>query len=450
MTRDPDSDDRSAGQPVPLEARSSRVSVAGPVAPSKRILTLDVLRGVALLGILIVNTAVFFAPLSWMMIADSVWTDGADRVASFAMSWLAHGKFYTLFSMLFGLGMWLQLRRAMERAAAPAPPWEPPGEVGYASVAASGGSGAFVWLYVRRLGVLLAIGLAHGLLLWFGDILATYAVCGVALLVLRFAPDRWLLVIGAGLLLLSLLPTAAFTLLALLTGGMGDAMEAFRQAGESELAAYRSASLGVIQQQRLRDWMLTSTYMLFVTPTVLAMFSLGLVIGRRRLIEDAAKHLRLWRMLALIGLPVGLLFNFGHAMLTSMVELTPTSLVGHVLLTIGAPLLMLGYVACVVLLMQVGTVRRLAAPIAAAGRMALSNYLLQSVVCTTLSYGYGLGLMGHLGPAQWMGVALLLFAIQCPLSMLWLRFFRFGPAEWLWRTLTYGRIQPLLRPAEAV
>ena len=123
--------------------------------------------------------------------------------------------------------------------------------------------------------------------------------------------------------------------------------------------------------------------------------------------------------------------------------LFPARLLAPVWFDVGVPGLCFFYVSTFVLALQREAWRRRLAPLAAVGRMALSNYLLQSLVCTTIFYSYRLGLYGQVGPALGLALTALIFTLQIPLSMWWLRRFRFGPAEWLWRTLTYGKLQPM-------
>jgi uncharacterized protein len=145
------------------------------------------------------------------------------------------------------------------------------------------------------------------------------------------------------------------------------------------------------------------------------------------------------------GLGLGLPLNLLHAVISETTSRTEPTLLEAVSVTawaIGAPLLALGYAAGLTVLAQRADWRRRLMPMAAAGRMALSNYLMQSLVCTFIFYGYGLGLFGQIGAAAGLLLTIVIYAIQLPLSVWWLRRFRFGPAEWLWRTLTYGRRQP--------
>lgn len=167
-----------------------------------------------------------------------------------------------------------------------------------------------------------------------------------------------------------------------------------------------------------------------------------------RVFEEVDTHLRFWRRLLLFLLPIGLAINIGWAslgydMANSTTAFDPVFLVGMMLLALGGPALSLSYVGGVVMLYRNPAMARLLAPFAAVGRLALTNYLIHSIVMTTIFYGYGLGLLGSVGVAEGVFIGILLYALQVPFSRWWLKRFRFGPFEWLWRSLTYGRLQPI-------
>jgi uncharacterized protein len=273
---------------------------------------------------------------------------------------------------------------------------------------------------------------------------------------------RTLLVWAAILLLLPILLTGALIGVTML-GGATPEGQAMMQEMESQnltlfegFAAeanrvYALGSYGEQVRQRLVD--LAFTYIgtgMQMFPLVLAMFLLGLYAGKRRLFQEVERHLPLARRALtwglIIGLPLNLFFAFNYDAFRS---LTPTvwSITGTVAFAIGAPALSMAYVAGMTLLMQRAAWQRRLAPIASVGRMALTNYLLQTVICTTIFYSYGLGLFGQVGPAAGILLTVAIYALQIPFSVWWLRRFRYGPMEWLWRTLTYARAQPMRLPA---
>ena len=390
----------------------------GPVLRQERIEAIDILRGVAILGILIVNMQLFSLPEG----------SAGGGPAQLLIYFFALEKFKALFSFLFGLGLAVQMMRADARGAQLLP------------------------LYARRLGVLFLIGIAHFLLVWDGDILHDYALLAVVLLLFRRASPKTLLV-GAGallaipILLYSLTTYSAIThrVSAPLMSWISYETEPQDQAtSDANGRIYSSGTYG--QQIRLRASELPGD----LTPDtddayVLALFLLGLYAGRRRILHDVPAHLPLIRRVQRWGLAIGIAGNVVFAVAGSF-DPSPTSVaenVGRLCLVVAAPALMLFYAATIVLLTQREVWRRRLAPLAAVGRTALSNYLLQSLICTTIFYSYGLALFGKVGPSLGLLLTVTIFSIQIPMSVWWLKRFQFGPVEWLWRSLTYWQRQPM-------
>ncbi len=407
------------------------VSVMGPVPAKARIETLDVLRGFAIFGILLVNMEAYNSPFLYLDTAgEQWWTGTADRVAQYLIFYLARGKFVSMLSFLFGLGFALQLLRAEARGTAIFP------------------------VYRRRLLALLLFGVAHSFLLWAGDILARYAVLGFLLLFfVRLKPKAVLLAAlvvytyhfgGWGL--------AEWRALGSSSGresevarAVADTQEQARFQVENSVRAYRDGSFAAITAQRAVDTFIVIVFdWLRSAPLLLAYFLLGLYVGRRRWFEEITARLPLFRQVWKWGLLLGVSVHALAFLVWAMeLPLFPARLLAPVWWDVGVPGLCFFYVSTLVLALQREAWRRRLAPLAAVGRMALSNYLLQSVICTTIFYSYGLGLYGKVGPALGLALTVLIFALQIPLSMWWIRRFRFGPAEWLWRTLTYGKLQPM-------
>lgn len=389
---------------------------------------MDVLRGFALLGILLINIVAFKAPGGSTILRFE--GGPLDQLVVRALILLVESKFFTLFSFLFGLGFGVQLLRARARG-------EP-----------------FVPRFARRLLVLALFGVLHVVLLWEGDILLLYALVGLLLIPFRDASLPTLLRWAGWLLIV---PVALFALLfAALelsraspesARALQEADAAFldevRQGRATALDLYGNGSYGEVLVARVESYGLTSVLLLSRVPSVLAMFLLGLYVGKRRVLERLDDHLVLVRRVRAWGLGLGLsaslLVTLGNATLppiSSLVALFFNQ-------ALAGPLLVMGYAATLVLLLRGSAWRRRLRPLAATGRMALTNYLLQSLVCTLLFYGYGLGLAESVGPGVGVLVAAGIYAAQAVFSGWWLRRFRFGPAEWLWRSLTYGRAQPM-------
>lgn len=413
---------------------------ARPVDAGERVVLLDTLRGFALCGVFMANVFLWF---SGRMFSSPAQMEAAQKNASWLDTAINHafgplisGRFITLFSFLFGLGFAVQLGRAERRGTSVIP------------------------VYTRRLGVGLGLGLAHLFLLFQGDIVSTYALLGFTLLLFYKRSDRTLLIWAAVLIFLGpVLWNTAMRLPQLLS--LPGAAEAAKAANERS-AALRAQVLEAFSHGSWLDtvrvgaeyyagdlFKMLSTFL----PVIVGRFLLGLWAGRRRLFHDAPQHLPFFRRLLKWSLGLGLLASAVGVIagqLFSRKIINPQELPW--LPFILGPMRHLGelgmaaaYVSTLTLLFQRDAWRRLLMVLAPVGQMALTNYLLESVLGTLLFYGYGLGLMGKLGSAAQIAVALAIFALQIVLSHLWLARFRFGPAEWVWRSLTYGKAQPLRR-----
>lgn len=390
-----------------------------PVQPSDRLIAIDALRGLAVFGILVVNILFFAVPIPW--ISSAHWTGLADRIAMFVIEVFFTAKFYTTFALLFGFGFGLQLLRA-ERADRP-----------------------FVRTYVRRILFLLLIGILHASLIWYGDILHVYALLGLLLIPFRKLAAA---AIAPIMLIAVFVPIGLFFLAALavsMTGNPGaSGFDSFFRTTEV-IQTYASGGWSEIHRQRLSDWMYLEAAALFFWPTLFAMFLGGMLLSRTDVASRPTDYRRPLRIAALAGFSIGIPLNVLAWWLqqgANPVELSWRTAWHQAILAGGATVLAIGY-GSVVLLMS--SRPKLLAPFAAAGRMALTNYLLQSVIGTLIFYSYGLGLFGALGPAVLLPMALGIFAVQVPLSLLWLERFRYGPVEWLWRGATYGRLPGLRR-----
>jgi len=415
------------------ESAPQTSSPAEPVGGEERLFTLDVLRGVALLGILLVNVAVFFGPVVYVLpsLRPPAGLTPADQVVEWLVAFFATTKFYNLFSFLFGVGFALQLGRAEGRGA----------DVNR--------------LFVRRYMALLGIGLVHAFLVWSGDILVTYALIGFVLLACRRL-SRTAIFIVAGVLfgstaLIGLAGIATFEGVRLLPEGRefmkrfdAQAVEVVRPFVAQELRAYGRGDFGTVMGIRALESALGLLNVLGIGPLILAMFLLGLEAGRANVLGDVPRFRPLLRRVLAWGLLLGVPCNLFCAWALNNGGVLTGACALVVLTGLGGPAFCFVYAAALALLLERPAARRFFSPVGAAGRMALSNYLFQSLVCTTLAYGYGVGLFGRVRPAETLGIALAVYAMQLPLSVLWLRFFRFGPVEWLWRSLTYGHRPPLL------
>jgi uncharacterized protein len=416
------SETMSAG---PHPAASS--PVIGPVRRQERIDSIDILRGVAILGILIVNMTMrgFSVPEGLPM--RELWPNMVDRTVETLILFFADQQFITLFAFLFGLGLAGQMMRAEGRGA------------------------RFLPLYLRRLCVLWLIGMAHFLLLWDGDILHAYAQDGFILLLFLRRSLKTLLV-WAGILLCLPLLLFGFTTRHALTGqvnpyvmkwiqyeDLGEDQQTIEEARRiysggsyAEMIKFRASGLGELLPGSEDAYILVG-------------FLLGLYAGRRGIFHDVSAHLPFIRRVQRWGLMIGVTGSTAFVVGGSF-EPSPTSVmqnVGRMCLVFAAPAMSFFYASTIILLTQDEDWRRRLAPLAAVGRMALSNYLLQSLICSMIFYGYGLALFCKVRPSLCLLLTIIIWLIQIPLSVWWLRRFQFGPIEWLWRSLTYGQCPPM-------
>jgi len=398
-----------------------------PTAANQRIQILDVLRGTAIFGILAVNMPLMNAPLTAMLTSLTLWPALPDRIMRFIIYLFFEGKFYTLFSLLFGYGFWLFINKA--------------GDAGRPVLA----------LYRRRLFILLFIGILHLVLLWAGDILIFYALFGFLLILFRKASDKKIRRWAIGLILVPIVLTFIMVLLFSLAGLNPEAaaqVQASLEAQENHLNSqimaaievYAGGSFAEIIGMRLVEWLTLLPGLLFFYPNVLAMFLLGLLAARHEVLAKTEEFrpcfVKVLRWGLLIGLPANLVYAWS-AFSVSPGSPTWTGFLGMLCIGFGAPALALAYVSGLILLFQRGRLRSLFGRLAAVGRLALSNYLLHSLIAALLYHAYGLGWFGRVSIWQGFLITLAVFSTQLILSPLWLRRFRFGPAEWLWRALTY-------------
>jgi uncharacterized protein len=418
----------------------SNTTLLTPVAADERIEAMDVLRGFALLGILLMNIEAFVGPLFAAITGLDPSLEGADRVADALIYILVQGKFYTLFSLLFGMGFAVMIARAHAAGR------------------------AFVPVYLRRTLALLVIGLAHALLVWSGDILTVYALIALVLLLFRKTPQSRLPKWGIALYLLPVAMMLAMGMFSTLAQADPEATASFNasfaeqgrmmdEALEAQRLAYGSGSYAEAVAQRGQDLKFFLGHVGMVMGwQILGLFLLGAWFVRSGAIARPAEFPRLYARLRWVALPAGLAMVLASFALMPTMDFARMDMVVGVasaLAMAGSLLMCLGYAAWLVRGLQSPRWAGVLGLLAPAGRMALTNYLAQSVVCTLVFYGYGLGYFEQLPRAWQVPFVLALFALQVAFSHWWLARFRYGPAEWLWRTATYGRLPPMRRPVIA-
>ncbi|KPL12796.1 MAG: hypothetical protein AMS26_16285 [Bacteroides sp. SM23_62] len=398
-----------------------------PVQAADRIESLDVLRGFAVLGILIMNIQ------SFSMIRAAYINPAAYGDLTCINKWvwiigqvLANAKFMTIFSALFGAGIllfWEKARSAGKRAG---------------------------HLHYRRILWLLIIGLIHAYFFWYGDILVGYALCGIMVFIFRKARPGWLLFLGFCSMLV---PFLIYT-----WGGMTiefwppesykGSMESWLPAAESiqhELNVYLGAWLVRMKERAASAIFMETFYFLIkagwhsggIMLMGMALYKWDFLSARR----SVRTYLASMVLGLVLGLPLiiyGVMQNFKHEWFHDY-----SMWFGSQFNYWGSLGISLAYISLIMLICKSGIMTGFRSMLSLVGRTALSNYLFQTLVCTFIFYGYGLGLFGKVERWQQMLIVPGVWVIQMVLTWIWMKKYRFGPAEWFWRSLTYRQIQPI-------
>ncbi len=410
--------------PEPIVTEATRDGF-GPTKEARRIVALDVLRGFAILGILLVNVMDFGGVATRSAGAGGV----LDRAVDAFLAYGARGAFMSTFAMLFGLGFALQIAR-LGRA----------------------GDGRGYGFYLRRMAALLAFGLLHTLL-DPAEVLVLYALCGALLLFFRQVPSRALVLVALVLMPLPYLHTAVVTAQAATnpaveTSSFDEDPRAWDPYGSAEsIRVHSEGSFADIVGFNFRFTLnrLTPSLASYVWMTVpLPLMLVGMLVGRLGLLADVQAHRRWLARAFWAGVVGGIV---GRSVGQTLFDLASrggwnpwTNMGGQTAWVLGAFFLAVAYCAALLLLLQVEPWRRVLLPLRFVGRMALTNYLLQTAICTTLFYEYGAALFGKVSSSAAASIAVGIFAFQLAASAVWLGRYRFGPAEWLWRSLTYGKV----------
>jgi uncharacterized protein len=405
-----------------------------PVSASERVQLMDVLRGVALFGVFLVNFTGFAG--AQIMATEqqllSLPTAPLDFTLSEVIGWLFADKANTVFAFLFGLGFALQLERLEGRGV------------------------DFEVLYRRRLTVLLVIGVVHFFFVWTWDILHLYALAGFLLLPLRRLSNRAMVI--AGVLLAAFGRTTQKALAEFGTPGSWSGLPGGYADSDVLLRQQISGSGDYFQLvSNFVDWVfvdyLVSGLILGWLCYALGRFLIGAWVGRHGWVTRAPDFLPGWRRLMRIALPVGLVLEGLATMMAEsswLPEWEHRKFLADALHLLAVPVLAAGYVAGIVVAFQGTLGRRLLTPFAAVGRMALTNYLTQSLVFGFVLFGIGpgLALAGKIGTMAVVAVVIGFFAVQVIVSGWWLGRYEYGPAEWVWRALTYGERPSMKRGVE--
>ncbi len=404
-----------------------------PVAAGERLETLDVLRGFALLGILAMNIRAMAAPFGTYVYPYALFDyAGVNRAAYLFTSVVFDLKMMGLFSMLFGAGVLLYAAKPTETGRPPRGLW------------------------FRRMFWLLVIGLVHAYLIWDGDILVPYALCGLVLLWWVRRLPAWILVIGAAVFLV---------IGALGSVGFGLSWGQMEEAERAEQAAFMMPSHAQATEQLIpmlgSYWdtvshrvpfvlkFQTFFFLMFFLWRCGGMMMLGMALYKWGFL-DGRRSARVYALTAAGCILPGLLLAWrGTQHLERIRFAMPERAFADMWNYVGAVFASVGYAALLILLVKLNAMGFLRRALAAVGRMAFTNYLMQSILTAVLFLGAGFGLAGELDYAEQLIVVGAIWAAELIWSPVWLSRYRFGPFEWVWRSLTYWELQPMRREASA-
>lgn len=383
-----------------------------PIHESERLPWIDAARGFALFGILMVNVPAFHAPFFLYGGEEIYWPGSIDRAVGTVIDIFFQASFYTLFSLLFGFGMQMMKERLETRGH----PWRK--------------------ILFRRLIVLILFGILHSFLLWHGDILLSYGIIG---LFLFFFYSRNVKTLLTWFYFLLLIPAVLMTVLSF---NYKEELEYYINHERIQMAMenYRSDLTAVLHQNYL-DWIYANGGLnyLFLALLLLPMFLIGAVFMRNKWLHDPVKYDRWLKKLWLLSLIGFVLFKGGPYLFEERAWLN------FLQDDLGGMASSIFYLLTITLLYQKGIFKKWLKIFEYTGRLSLTNYIMQSIICFTLFYGPGFGLYGSVSPLESAGIVFMIYSFQVMFSRWWLSRFYYGPLEWIWRALTYHQLQAMKR-----
>jgi uncharacterized protein len=367
-----------------------------------RIVSIDIIRGFAIFGIFLVNMISFHSP--FLYLDPSQWWEGRlDQITYIMIDVFAQASFYPLFSLLFGYSfVWLRDKAILQGL-------------------------SFPMMAFRRLIFLLGVGLIHAFFIWHGDILYQYAILGFFLLFFLHLSGRTLLFSG---LSLYGIPTIGFNLL--LTFVPTNGLDIYdQQKAELSLSIYQNGTFSEITTQRITDWQLTNSFenFPFMVISIFSLFLIGAGVAKLKWLENPDLNQKTTYVLVITSV-VGILVKLSPYLFTN------DSQTQYLQDSIGGISLAFAYALIIFKIAK----HKWMQPLAYIGRMSISNYLLQSVLSTFLFYQYGLGMYGKISLFTGTILATVIFIFQIMLSQYWLKRYRYGPVEWIWRCMTYLKV----------
>lgn len=398
-----------------------------PHVNNNRLNEIDILRGIAIFGILMMNMVIFSLPTKLFDLSTHPWPENINIAANWFVVFFVRDKFYHIFAMLFGISFAIMMERNKLR------------------------NGNFKSFFLRRISILLIIGLLHGFLIWSGDVLVIYAVLGFVLFSIKNQSPRNLLIFALAAYSIPIFAPVINKLATLIIGNNQTTSELkdFSAMAKEQANIFSNGSFQQITGRRIKEALHFYTAGLdsFIA-RALSMMIFGLYLWKQGIVQNIQKYLPILKKYLWWFLIIG--FS-GQLLRVTADEFTYPHDDTHLILkfltlftnTISVPALSLGYAIIIYLLYNSGKVSHILNPISAVGRMAITNYLFHSLLCTTLFYGYGFGLYGKIKPANGLLLATGIFIFQIGFSNWWLSRYKFGPVEWLWRSLTYKNIQTM-------
>jgi uncharacterized protein len=387
-----------------------------PINPANRLDQIDILRGVALFGILMVNVFGYHASFYHF---GEFYRGLEDPFQKSVFNWMVNlgsDKFIFMFSTLFGFGMWMLGEKFSRQEA------------------------RFKAFFLRRMLWLCGFGLLHILLFWAGDILLIYGILGLVLFSIRKLRLRVLFSLSVFFYFF----TAFYLVIRIYLPGLPDPMSTLTNLTMDEIKeVYSTGSFIETMKWRINEYIVfRNINLLYYMPKVLALFILGYLAGKTGMLGKININLTQSLMLILLFLIMGLVFIFRLENILYFFTTPDSDAVMPVYIAIyeiGNLFMGLGYILMVLVVAKTKWGNTMLGILKYAGRMPLTNYLLQSLIFTTIFYGYGFGYFGKIDPSEFLIWALIVFVIQIIISKLWLMRFRFGPLEFLWRRLSYGK-----------
>jgi len=407
-----------------------------PLQTTERIDFIDLLRGLAIFGILMVNLPLMYYPVSRLLVGTHFEIGSIAFFGETVIKFFFEGKFYVIFSALFGFGFSIFLNK------------EKQSEINITPI------------FLRRLFVLLFFGIFHVVFLWAGDILVFYALFGFLLILFKNKTDKKIIKWAA---IFILIPTIILFLLAIMLylfslipqaqEGMNQGFiiqaKTLQEFYQNALTTYSQGSFVEIMNIRLSEYLKLLPGILLFYPVVFGMFLLGFYAGRKNIINDLYVNTKKYKRIFIYSIILGIFFNsiYSYAFWNSNPTTPSTwSFIASAMHTFG------GLTFGTSIILSLFFISKNASPnnfilsrINAVGRMALTNYITHSIISVFLFHSYGLGLMGKIHIWEGFALVLVLFIVQMFLSKIWLNYFNYGPLEWIWRSLTYMKVQKFVK-----